>query len=254
MSPIVMVHGAFVGGWSFETFAEPFRTAGHAVHAPDLIGHGADESREKVVGVSMRDYARQITKLCATFDEPPVLIGHSLGGLVVQMVARKVKPAGLVLLAPSPPWGLTSWSAEEAMGAMGAHLVTLLSNGAIEPSRELMRHMSLQRMSAAEAAPVLARMRPESARAIRETLNWWLDPLMTTSIGPGPLPCPSLVICGGKDRVNPPALGRRVAKRIGGEFVVLPEMSHWLLSEPGWPAVAERVLSWLDEQAQAAAA
>ncbi|MDB5446416.1 MAG: hydrolase, alpha/beta hydrolase fold family [Phenylobacterium sp.] len=253
MSPIVMVHGAFVGGWSFEWFQRPFKKHGFQVHAPDLRGHGANEPRDKVIGVSMRDYARDIVSLCRSLDEPPILVGHSMGGLVAQMAARKVKAQALVLLAPSPPWGLVSWTVDEAVAAFGAQMATLLSNGAIDPSREVMRHMSLQRMTPQEAAPILARLRPESARAVRETVNWWLDPFMTTSIGPGPLPMPSLVISGEDDRVNPPATGRMIAERIGGEFVGLPQMSHWLLSEPGWKDVVEAVLEWLPGEKRAAA-
>jgi len=253
MSPIVMVHGAFVGGWSFEWFQRPFRARGHAVLTPDLRGHGPYEPRERVTGVSMRDYARDIARLCQTLDEPPVLIGHSLGGLVAQLAANKVKPKAVVLLAPSPPWGVTGWTPDAVMGALGVQLVSLLSGGAIEPSRPLMREFSLPRMSEKEAAPILARMRPESSRAVRETLLWWLDPFMTTSLGPGPLPVPSLVICGEHDRINPPETGRLVARRIGGEFRLAPQMSHWLLSEPGWQSVAGQVLDWLSELRQQAA-
>ena len=253
MSPIVMVHGAFVGGWSFEQFRKPFEAAGHRVHAPDLRGHGADDPGEAVIGLSMRDYAQDLVELCRTLPAPPVLVGHSLGGLVAQLAARKVGARALVLLAPSPPWGLVGWSLEEAMTAFGAHMAGLLSNGAVEPSRDIMRRLSLSRLSAAEAKPILARMRPESARAIHESLNWWLDPFMTTSLETGPLAAPSLVVSGEADQVHPPASGRLVADRLGGAFHCAPQMSHWLVSEPGWRAVADLALDFIDREARAAA-
>ena len=253
MTPIVMVHGAFVGGWSFEGFREPFEAAGHEVFAPDLRGHGAGEPPDAVIGLSVRDYARDIAELCRSFPEPPILLGHSMGGLVSQLAARKARLKALVLLAPSPPWGLTGWSLEEAFTAFGAHMAGLLSNGAVEPSREVMRQVNLPRLSAGEAAPILARMRPESARAVQETLNWWLDPFMTTSLGAGPLPVPSLVISGEGDQIHPPASGRLVAERIGGAFEVVPELNHWLVSEPGWEEVADLALEFIDREARAAA-
>jgi pimeloyl-ACP methyl ester carboxylesterase len=253
MGPIVMVHGAFVGGWSFERFEQPFRDAGYEVHAPDLRGHGADEPADEVIGVSMRDYLSDIVALCRQLPEPPILLGHSMGGLVAQMAARAANAQALVLLAPSPPWGLVSWTLEEAMASLGAHLATLMSNGAIEPSQEIMRFMSLARMSAGEAEPILARLRPESALAVRETVCWWLDPFMTTSIGAGPLPMPGLVLTGQEDRVNPASVGREIAARIGAEFEAVPQMEHWLVGEPGWDGVAARVLDWLHADARAAA-
>ena len=99
----------------------------------------------------------------------------------------------------------------------------------------------------------MARLRPESAVAIRETLNWWLDPFMTTSVGPGPIGAPALVICGERDVVHSPATARATAQRIGASFEAMAGMSHWLVGEPGWDAVADRVIAWLAEEARAAA-
>lgn len=253
MTPIVMVHGAFVGGWSFELFRTPFEAAGHPVFTPDLRGHAADEPADAVIGLSVQDYARDIVDLCNGLPEAPILIGHSMGGLVAQLAARKAPLKALVLLAPSPPWGLTGWSLEEAVTAFGAQMAGLFSNGAVEPSGEVMRQVTLPRLTAAEAAPILARLRPESARAVNETLNWWLDPFMTTSLGVGPLAAPSLVISGERDQIHPPASGRLVAERIGGGFDCVPELGHWLVSEPGWEAVAELALDFIDRESRAAA-
>jgi pimeloyl-ACP methyl ester carboxylesterase len=139
------------------------------------------------------------------------------------------------------------------MTAFGAQVAALLSNGAVEPSREIMRQVSLRRLTAAEAAPILARIRTESARAVNETLNWWLDPFMTTSVGAGPLPCRSLVISGEADAVHPAATGRLVADRIGGAFMSFPKMSHWLVGEPGWEDVAQAALDFIGEEARVAA-
>lgn len=253
MPPIVMVHGAFCGGWAFERFRQPFEQAGYTVFAPDLRGHAATDAPEQVTGVSMSDYADDLAALCRGQDEPPVLIGHSLGGLVCQLAARRASVRSLVLLAPSPPWGVAGWSMEEAITAFGIQVLSPFSSGAVEPNRGLMRQYGLDRMSRAKAEPILARLRPESARALRETLNWWLDPLMTTSLGPGPLPTPALVLGGEADRVHPAATVRQTAERIGAAFELLPGMSHWLPGEPGWRAVADRALAWLGREERAAA-
>src|SRR5271155_2338998 len=102
-----MVHGAFCGGWAFEAFARPFIQAGHAVSLPDLPGHGNAGAAQSVGGLSMSDYADAIAGAIRAQPEPPVVIGHSLGGLVSLLAAARAPTAGLVLLAPSTPWGLT---------------------------------------------------------------------------------------------------------------------------------------------------
>jgi pimeloyl-ACP methyl ester carboxylesterase len=242
MPTIVMTHGAFCAGWAFETFREPFEARGWTVLAPDLPGHGAGGS---VAGLSMSDYARALAEFCRGLPERPVLLGHSMGGLVSQMAAREVKPRALVLLAPSPPWGVAGSSVEEAITAFGVHLADPFWSSAMAPDRRLMRQHSLDRTPNPRRDAILARMQPESGRAIREVLNWWMDPFMTTSVGPGPLPSPSLLVAGQRDVVHPAATVRQAAERIGGAFQAMPGMSHWLIGEEGWEDVADVAMDWL---------
>jgi pimeloyl-ACP methyl ester carboxylesterase len=249
-----MVHGAFCGGWAFDAFRAPFEAAGCTVVCPDLRGHGEGDPAGAVVGVSMADYADDIAAACAAFDTPPVLIGHSMGGLVAQLAAaRRTALEGLVLLAPSPPWGVAGGTLEEAATAFGVQMLGPFASGALEPDRGLMRRYSLDRMGSADGEAIAARLRPESARAVRETLTWWTDPFMTTSLGPGRLAIPSLVIVGERDVVHSPATGRAVAERIGSDFLLEPGMSHWLIGEPGWSHVADQALDWIAETLRRAA-
>lgn len=250
---IVMVHGAFCGGWAFDRLREPFEAAGYTVLTPDLRGHEAGGSGERVSGVSMIDYAADVAALCAAQDRPPVLLGHSLGGLVAQLAARRARVRAVALMAPSPPWGVAGSSLEEAITAFGVQMINPFSPGAVAPDASVMRQYSLDRMTPDEAQAIIARLRPESGRALRETLNWWLDPFMTTSIGPGPLDAPSLVLTGDRDVIHPAATGRLVADRIGAEFLRLPGMSHWTVGEPGWEDAAGAILRWLAADARIAA-
>lgn len=251
MATVVMVHGAFCGGWAFERLRAPFEAQGHAVHAPDLPGR--ERGGSGPAGLSMSDYADALVRFCAGLPEPPVLLGHSMGGLVCQMAARRAGARALALLAPSPPWGVAGSSLEEAMAALGVNLLDPFWSGAVFPDRGLMRSHSLDRLPREEQEAVLARLVPESARALREVLNWWLDPFMTTSLGSGPVPAPGLVLAGERDAVHPADTVRRTAERIGAEFVALPGMSHWLPAEPGWEEVAALCLAFLDRAARRAA-
>lgn len=251
--PIVMVHGAFCGGWVFDEFAEPFAAAGHRVLVPDLRGHAPDDPRGAPTGVSMADYARDIAELAQSLPEPPVLVGHSMGGLVCQMAASRTRVRALALLAPSAPWGVTGNTIEEAVTAFGLHMLGPFWSQAVDPDVNLMRQYSLSRLPRAECEAAIARLRPESGRALWETLNWWLDPFMTTSVSLAGRACPTLALVGERDVVHPPATVRQTAARLGGGFEVLPQMSHWLVGEPGWRDVAGRVLDWLDREVRAAA-
>jgi len=100
---------------------------------------------------------------------------------------------------------------------------------------------------------VFERMTPESGKALWQTLNWWLDPFMTTLVAPGAIGAPVLAIAGGRDVIHPPATVKQTAARLSADFRVFGEMSHWLPGEPGWEDVARACLEWLPMQAKAAA-
>jgi pimeloyl-ACP methyl ester carboxylesterase len=252
-APIVMVHGAFCGGWVFDRFRAPFEAAGHTVHTPDLRGHGVEDRPGAVIGVSMRDYASDIVALCESLEQPPILIGHSMGGLVAQLAAARTKVAALVLLAPSAPWGVTGSTIEEAVTAVGLHMLGPFWTLPVHPDRSLMKQYSLNRMAREDRREILDQLRPESGRAIWETLNWWLDPFMTTSIGARRPTAATLALVGERDVVHPPSTVKQTAQRLNATYQLLPGMSHWLPGEPGWVEVAEIVQGWLEDVEQVAA-
>lgn len=254
MPPILMVHGAFCGGWVFDRFRAPFEAAGCTVSAPDLPGHGRGATSDAVAGLSMRDYAAAVAQACRASPEPPVLVGHSLGGLVCQMAAVQAPVRALALLAPSAPWGVSVSTVEEAMGAAGLPFVGgPFWSQPVSPDPELVRNFSLNRLPTAQREATLQRFTPESGRALWEAFNWWLDPFMTTSLAAASSLPPTLVIVGEKDVIHSPETVRQTAARLKGEFRIAPGMSHWLPAEPGWRDVADWVLEWLDRDVRAAA-
>ena len=247
---VIMVHGAFCGGWAFEAFRQPFEAAGHAVLTPDLAGKRGGPRGS----ASMADFAGNIADLIRAQDQAPILIGHSLGGLVAQMAAAKAPVSSLILLAPSAPWGVPGGSMEEAVSAVSLYALGPFWLQSVEPDYTIARTYSLDRLDKPARKAVYARIVPESGRALWETLSWWLDPFMTTSVSAGRIAAPVLAVAGGKDLVHPPSTVVRTAERIGGELKVFDTMSHWLLSEPGWEDVAQTCLAWLDRQQMPSAA
>ena len=99
MGNYLLVHGAWAGGWSWEKVVPLLEQKGHAVKAPDLPGHGMDET--PLSGVNLQAYTEKICQVLDEFDDQVILVGHSMGGIVISQAAeaRPQKVKKLVYLA-----------------------------------------------------------------------------------------------------------------------------------------------------------
>lgn len=249
VTPVVFVHGAFCGGWAFDAFREPFENAGFETHAPNLPHHERGADLEQLALSGLKDYAHAITHYVHSLRAPPVLVGHSLGGLVVQLAAAQTPIAGLVLLAPSAPWGVPATTLDEHSNQFGLSLLGDYWRRPVPPDYRVARATTLDRLSREDARHAFARFVPESGRAIREAVQWWSDHSMASQAPVYRIAAPVLGIAGGKDRVNPSSTIRRVISRFPGgqaHFHEFPEMSHWLVGEPEAPEVAALTLQWFE--------
>jgi pimeloyl-ACP methyl ester carboxylesterase len=249
VTPVVFVHGAFCGGWAFNAFREPFESAGFETHAPNLPHHERGADLEQLALSGLKDYAHAITHYVHNLRAPPVLVGHSLGGLVVQLAAAQTPVAGLVLLAPSAPWGVPATTLDEHSNQFGLSLLGDYWRRPVPPDYRVARATTLDRLSREDARHAFARFVPESGRAIREAVQWWSDHSMASQAPVYRIAAPVLGLAGGKDRVNPSSTIRRVISRFPSgqaHFHEFPEMSHWLVGEPEAPDVAALALQWFE--------
>lgn len=247
---IVMVHGAFVGGWAFDKLRSHFEALGFRCHVPTLRHHAwhDDNTAHPALGTtSIRDYTDDLSALIERLDEPPILMGHSLGGLLAQILASRHNVAAAILLAPSPPWGMLPTSPFEFLSAHALFLTGPFWQQAIYPDANLAGRFTFNRLPAAERAELISRMVPESGRATFELLHWAHDLHKSTHVRSRDVRCPVLCIAGMRDEVNRPAVVKRIAGRYRprSQFMALSDMSHWLLTEPGWQDMATLMHGWL---------
>jgi pimeloyl-ACP methyl ester carboxylesterase len=245
--PVVMIHGGFCGAWTWDDFAAHFRRAGYVVETPALRHHDGAKPPAALATTSLLDYAADLERLVAEMATPPIVIGHSMGGLLAQMLAARRQIAAAVLLAPSAPWGVPPSTLFEIGAAQTLMLRVGFWSMLLEPNFDTAAAHALDRFSEERRTEIFGRMIPESGRATFEMMHWGLDMRRASEVDIRKVRCPLLFLAGSGDRINPPGTVERNARlyKDRAHYEVMPGMSHWLIGEPGWETVCDRSLAWL---------
>jgi non-heme chloroperoxidase len=243
-TPLLFIHGAYISAWCWEEYFLPwFAKQGWTAHALSLSGHGKSRSHGYIDALSLDDYVTDVAEVAASLPKTPILIGHSMGGIVLQKYLETATTPAAVLLASVPPQGLASsalglmWSSPHLLAdlnrlmtggsANAASLQEALFNQPTEPER-LLRYLSLSQ--------------PESARAI------W-DMTLFSLPRPALIHKPPLLVLGaGQDRLISPAQVEMTAHTYGVNAEIFPTLGHAMMLEAGWEQVARRIDGWLNEQ------
>jgi pimeloyl-ACP methyl ester carboxylesterase len=248
--PVVMIHGAFCGAWSFANWCAAYEAKGFAVHVPELRHHGSEQDAlRSLAGVSISDYCRDLRAVIERFDAPPVVIGHSLGGLLAQMLAATRNVRALVLLAPLVPWGVFPSTPFECLAMQALFLEGAFWRKILPPRQAIAAMHAFDCVPREERGVLLERLVPESGLALFESVQWMFDSHRTSLVDRRAITCPVLCLAGGRDRIVSPATVRRLARRYHGRarYELLPDHGHWLVGEPGWERIAAGSLAWLDQ-------
>jgi pimeloyl-ACP methyl ester carboxylesterase len=244
-SPILFVHGAWHGAWCWENFLPYFADRGYGAYAVSLRGHGASEGRDRIRWHSAaHDYVADLAQVIETFPQPPILVGHSMGGYVVQKYLETHQAAAGILLASLPLSGLLGFVVRFGLRHPWPLLKSqlLLNTWHLIGTPELAQEAFFSpEMSVAEVDRHFTRLQPESFRMTFEMalLNLPRAERVKT---------PMLVLAAGNDRVFSVAEEQATAIAYGTEAVVFPGMAHDMMLEANWRQVADGMLGWLGER------
>jgi pimeloyl-ACP methyl ester carboxylesterase len=241
--PLLFVHGGYCDAWCWEPYFLPwFAAKGYAAHAVSLRGHGASAGAETLYMASLADYEADVEWAAAQLPSPPILIGHSMGAAIVELIVAKRPVRGAALLAPIPPSGLLSVATRLAtqhpdyMMQMGGLDPSRLSAAVLEALRPFYFGDDVDPRVLAQAAHHLNGESPRALFDLSLRLHWAL---------PHRDPPPLLVVGAEGDRICRPDDVRATARHHGVEAVLLPGLAHMLMLEPGYATVAAPMLRWL---------
>ncbi len=237
---VLFVHGAWHGAWCWrEHFLGAFAAAGYVASALDLRGHGDSPGRRRLRRTSISAYVADLAAVVAGLPEPPVLVGHSMGGYVVQRYLTRRRAPAAVLMAAVPPGGVLGTTLRVARRSPGAFLRANLTLS-LEPivrDRELATELLFR--DTAVAAPYLDRLQDESFTAY---LGMFL-PVRTRRVAD-----PVLVLGGEADTIVPPRAVAATARAYRTEPVLFPGMAHDMMLDPDWERVVAVILAWLERR------
>lgn len=241
--PLLFVHGAYAAAWCWEEYFMPFFSAhGYSCYALSLRGHGGSEGHEYLALTSLDDYVADVEQIVGDLPGAPIMIGHSMGGMVVQQYMQKHSISGAVLLASVPPEGLLTSALQLAFREPQVFLELNLvhsSDGRHATIDSIGHALFSDNLPRAEMLKFLTRFQPESHRAI-------LDMSFLPFRFQGKTkPTPTLVLGAEKDSFFPPYMVHSTAARFGTRAEIFEGMAHTMMLEPGWREVAERILVWL---------
>ncbi|MBD0401611.1 alpha/beta hydrolase [Flammeovirga sp. EKP202] len=245
--PLVLIHGALFNGEAWRgNFLDYFAALGYDTYAIHLSGHGQNESKLFLNLYGLDQYTEDVIQLITSLEEKPILIGHSMGGLVTQLVGQKVKLQAAVLLAAVPPFGVFramseffltdpfSWGkfAASALFPFGKYIETTPPEGIYTtlPSLEIRQHVNKN-------------MQRESIRALLEMM--WRD----FEIDASKISFPMAHVGFRDDKIIFPEDVEKTAQFYETEAKIFENRAHAFMFEPNWKEVGEYVQEWLQENA-----
>lgn len=240
--PLLFVHGAWHAAWCWdEHFLGYFADRGYRAIALSFRGHGGSPTDKPLRKCSVADYVKDVQSVADTLPVPPVVIGHSMGGLIVQKyLESRPSPAG-VLMSSIPPHG-NFGSNLRWLRHRPRHALAMALTGKSLPyintpvlAREKFFSESTPEDSVLRYA---ARLQEDSARVS-------IDCLLLNLPRPKRVTTPLLVLGAEQDGAHTSREVRATARAYGTEAEFFSGMGHNMMLEPGWQAVAERIDTWL---------
>ena len=243
-TPLLFVHGGYVGAWSWaEHFLPWFAARGFPVHAVSLRGHGGSGERSRLHSFSLEDYAEDVALAIDSLERPPVLIGHSMGALVVQKCLERMSVPAVVLACPVPPFGLLPSAFSLAMFRPGLWVeINALAAGRSASREALATALFAGPMEAGALEAIYARMQPESRRALADMTWWGLPRLWRVNRSD------ALVLGASRDTLISAAQAEATARMLGAELRMLDGLGHALMLDARWERAAEALLGWIEER------
>lgn len=251
--PLLFVHGAFTAGWIWcEHFLPWFAERNYPCYAFSLRGHGGSEGHERLEWHSIDDYVNDLLRIALEVERkekrPPVLVGHSMGGFIIQKYLESYTAPAVALLSSVPPQGLVA--SQFTLMFQNPWLILeinrWLSDDGHRVNSEIFRDaLFYQPVTDEKIDALLDKMQNESQRAVWDMTFFGLPNLGLVQTTP-------LLVLGAEfDKLVPPFLTEATARTYGVPCHIFAQTGHGLMVESNWETVATHIDDWLQQSYKA---
>jgi pimeloyl-ACP methyl ester carboxylesterase len=246
---VVLIHGSFSRGEQLAPARAAFEERGYTAHTPTLRHHELPKSEgaTKVAPLSVRDYADDLVAFVNSLDSAPLLIGHSMGGLVAQLVAARTRQAGLVAACPGPAAGILGATRTTVRMSL-PHLLRPRSWNKPwnPPTFEQSRRWIANTQTEDVARETYDGFVCESGRYLWEMILSVPKLSTATVVDFAAVSAPVLVIGAECDRIVSAGIVRRTAARYRhGTVVEIPGSDHMVFSGAALPVTMSYIDDWM---------
>ncbi len=247
----MMIHGMWCGEWCWEHYKNFFEEKGYHCVIPDLRYHDVDpdDSPHPQLGkTSLLDYAEDLEKEIRKLEASPIIMGHSMGGLLAQILGSRRLAEALVLLTPASPSGIMAlkssviksfWSVLKKWGFWKKPMLITFDEAV---------YSIFNLLPAEQRKEIYDKFVYESGRAASEIGFWLFDTKEAAKVDESKVTCPVLVVAGAEDRITPASVVRKVARKYDAvsTYKEFENHAHWVIGEPCWQDIAGYVSKWLN--------
>jgi pimeloyl-ACP methyl ester carboxylesterase len=258
MSTIVLIHGMWMTPLSWEHWAARFREQVHDVLAPAWPGLEAEPEELRrdpspLKGLSITDIVDQYDRIIRGLDQPPVIVGHSFGGLVAQLLADRGLGTAVVSLDTAAPKGVLKLPLSTLRAAWPALRNPFGKNNVVPLTRDQFYWCFTNALTREASDAVYDRYYiPGSARPFFQAGYANANPNAVTKVDyKNPSRPPLLLVTGTEDRICPPSVNESNWKKqrqapSATEHKEYPGRCHFP-GQDGWEEVADYTLSWTSQ-------
>jgi pimeloyl-ACP methyl ester carboxylesterase len=256
---VVFIHGAWMTPRCWEPFVGFFRQKGYTCLAPAWPYHDRPveelrrEPSPELARLGANGIVGHFERIVRGLDEPPVLIGHSFGGLWVQILLDRGLGCAGVAIDSAPPKGVVPlhWTAVRSNAAV---LLTAMPRSVVSLTVEQFRYAFSHTAPEAEVRAAYDRhVVPETRRIFFQAAIALFDPGSPLTVDfTNSSRAPLLLVAGSDDHIVPAAQNRSNYARYRRssartDFREFAGRTHWIIAQDGWEEVAGYVAAWLDE-------